>query len=429
MNTQTTRRQFVQRAAAAGALGSFPAALGAQESGSKLKLGLIGCGWYGLVDAEAALKVGGVEVAALCDVDGEHLQSAADRVEKLQGSRPQLFKSYEELLRVAGLNAVIIATPPQWHALQLIAAVGQKLDVYCEKPLAYDIRECRAMAEAVKASGRVVQVGFQRRKNPAFQAVRSYLKEGRAGRIVCAEAVINFSASVKDAAPQQPPPSLDWNLWCGPAPLIPYSPQVGHKNWRLEQTTGHGHLVDWGIHLVDAARVILGAGHPKSVSACGGIYALKGAITTPDVLTAHFDFAACPLTWRHRIWGAAEYSPEVSNGLFLYGENETVFVTDDRWVVIPKAKGSERQVNTVSADAGKLHMAEFLRAVRTRQSPGCLIEDGLASTVAVKLAMIAYETGSRVVWDADSEQIVGNEAASALLKRAYRSPWMHPYGG
>lgn len=428
MNTHTTRRQFVQ-CGAIGALGSFPAVLGGQELGLRLKLGLIGCGWYGLVDVEAALAIGGVDVVALCDVDSEHLQSAADRVEKLQGSRPLMFKRYEELLKVAGLDAVVIATPPQWHALQLIAAVEQKLDVYCEKPLAYDIRECRAMADAVKASGRVVQVGFQRRKNPAFQAVRNYLQEGRAGRIVCAEAVINFTASVKDAAPQPPPPSLDWNLWCGPAPLIPYSPQVGHKNWRLEQSTGHGHLVDWGIHLIDAARVILGFGHPKSVSACGGIYALKGAITTPDVLTAHFDFASCPLTWRHRIWGAEEYAPEVSNGLFLFGERETVFVTDDRWVVIPKGKDAERQVNKVSAEAGKLHMEEFLHAVRTRQPPGCLIEDGLASTVAVKLAMIAYETGSQVVWDATSERIVGNVAASALLMRAYRSPWTHPVGG
>jgi len=208
--------------------------------------------------------------------------------------------------------------------------------------------------------------------------------------------------------------------------LIPYSEQVGHKNWRLEQTTGHGHLVDWGIHLIDAARVILGETVPQSVSASGGIYGLKGKITTPDVLTAHFDFASCPLTWRHRLWGAEEYTPEVSNGLFFFGENETVFVTDDRWVVIPKGKNAERQTNKAGADAGKLHMAEFLNAVRTRQQPGCTIEEGLRSTETVKLAMIAYETGGKVTWDSASEQIVGNAAAGALLKRAYRSPWTHP---
>lgn len=423
----TTRRRFVQVAAQTGcALTAAPAVLRGDGAARPLKLGLIGCGWYGLVDVEAAFKAGGVDVLAVCDVDSEHLLDAAAKIEKLQGRRPQTFKLYEDLLAVQELEAVIIATPPQWHALQLIAAVGRKLDVYCEKPLAYDIRECRAMADAVKASGRIVQVGFQRRQSPAFQAVRDYLREGKAGRVVCAEATINYTAGVKDATPQQPPASLDWDLWCGPAPLIPYSPQVGHKNWRLEQTTGHGHLVDWGIHLIDAARVILEEAAPMNVSACGGLYGLKGKITTPDVLTAHFDFATCPLTWRHRLWGAEEYAPEVSNGLFFFCEKETVFVTDDRWVVIPKGKNAERLVNKVSGDAGRLHMAEFLDAVRTRRQPGCPVEEGLRSTEAVKLAMIAYETGSKVIWDKDSAQIAGNPAASALLRRAYRSPWKHP---
>jgi predicted dehydrogenase len=85
-------------------------------------------------------------------------------------------------------------------------------------------------------------------------------------------------------------------------------------NWRLEKEFGQGHLVDWGIHLVDATRVILGETMPTAVSAGGGLYELKNKITTPDVLTAHFEFATCPLTWRHRIWGAEEYTPEVSNG-------------------------------------------------------------------------------------------------------------------
>lgn len=423
------RRSFVKAVAGLGIASRYSSALHAEEPQQKLKLGLIGCGWYGLVDVEAAFKVGGVEVVALCDVDSEHLQSASDKVEKLQGYRPRGFKHYEELLGTDGLDAVIIATPPQWHALQLIAAVEHKLDVYCEKPLAYDVRECRAMAEAVKASGRIVQIGFQRRQSLAFREVRDYLRAGQAGRIVCAEATINYKAGVKGTLPQPPPASLDWDLWCGPAPLLPYSPQVGHMSWRLEQTTGHGHLVDWGIHLIDAARVILGETSPKSVSASGGLYGLRGQITTPDVLTAHFEFASCPLTWRHRLWGATEYAPEVSNGIFFFGEKATVFVTDDRWVVIPRDKKAERQEHKAGADAGRLHMADFLSAVRSRVQPTCPIEEGLRSTVAVKLAMLAYETGGKIVWDADAENIVGNASAQALLKRDYRSPWRHPWQG
>ena len=129
------------------------------------------------------------------------------------------------------------------------------------------------------------------------------------------------------------------------------------------------------------------------------------------------------------MYGAAEYTPEVSNGVFFYGEKETVFVTDDRWVVIPKAKGAERQVTQIKADAGTLCMAEFLDAVRTRRAPGCPVEEGLKSTTAVKLAMIAYETGTRVNWDRATEHIVGNPDAAALLKREYRAPWKHPHAG
>ena len=419
-----SRRQFL--ASAAGAVAASTLHLRAAEAERKLKLGLIGCGWYGLVDVEAAFKVGGVEVIALCDVDTEHLRQGAEKVEKLQGNRPATFKDYRELLKSPGLDVVIIATPPHWHALQLIETLRHPVDVYCEKPLAYDVREGHAMVDAAARSGRLVQVGFQRRQSPAFRAVREHLQSGQAGRIVCADANIHYTAGTLDATPQLPPASLDWDAWCGPAPKIPYSPQVGHMNWRLEKTTGHGHLVDWGIHLIDAARMILGEGAPRSVAASGGLYQLKGKITTPDVLTAHFEFATCPLTWRHRIWGAEEYTPETSNGITFFGEQQTVFVTDDRWVVIPRGKNAERQVNRVEADAGKLHMAEFLKAVRTRQAPGCTVADAHISTSTVKLAMIAYETGAKIGWDAAREEIIGNPAAARLLRREYRTPWKHP---
>ncbi len=428
MNT-ITRRQFLgSTVAGTAALSQFGRLASAADTAPDhpLKLGLIGCGWYGLVDVEAAFKVGGVEVVALCDVDSGHLNAAADKVEKLQGKRPQTFKLHEELLQAPGLEALIIATPPHWHALPFIAAMARGLDVYCEKPLAYDIREGRAMVEAAKQSGRVVQIGFQRRQSLAFQAVRQHILDGQAGRIVSAEPQIHYTAGTTDATPQAPPATLDWDRWCGPAPKIPYSPQVGHMNWRLEKTTGHGHLVDWGIHLIDATRFILGLGLPRTITASGGLYALKDKITTPDVLTAQFEFDACPVIWRHHIWGAEEFDPDVSNGIFFYGEKETIFATDDHWTVIPRGKNKDRQEHAAPADAGTLHMADFLAAVRARRQPVCLIEDAFRSTATVKLAMIAYDTGTKITWDEKAEDIVGNPAAAALLKREYRAPWKHP---
>ncbi len=423
------RRHFLGATLAGGAAVApwLARAAGAGDAGGKLKLGLIGCGWYGMVDVEAAFKVGGVEVVALCDVDSQHLKDSADRVEKRQGARPRTFKDYAELLAVPGLDAVIVATPPHWHALQFLAALERKLDSYCEKPLAYDVREGQAMVEMARKAGRIVQIGFQRRQSAAVRQARDYLREGKAGRIVQVEAQIHYTAGMKDATPQAPPASLDWDLWCGPAPKLAYSPQVGHFAWRLEKEIGHGHLVDWGIHWIDAIRWVLGEGMPEAVTATGGLYYFKGQITTPDVLTAHFDFKTCPVTWRHRIWGGAEYSPDVSNGIFFMGEKETVFVADNRWVVIPRDTKLERRVIEANRDAGTEHMREFLEGVRARRQPSCLTEDAWQSTATVQLAMASYETGTRVVWDAGTRQVVGNPAAAKLMRREYRAPWKHPF--
>jgi len=396
-------------------------------SDRKLKLAVIGCGNYGMANIRAAFKVGGVEIVALCDVDSQHLKDGADKVAETQGTRPKTFKHYEELLETVPLDAVVIATPPQWHALPFLAALQRDLHVYCEKPLAYDVREGRAMVEAARKKDVVVQIGFQRRQSPAIQQAREYIRAGNLGRIIQAEAQIHYNAGMRDATPQDPPTSLDWDLWCGPAPKLPYSPQVGHFAWRLEKTTGHGHLVDWGIHLIDATRWILGETTPRAVQASGGLYYFKDKITTPDILTVQFDFETCPVFWRHRIYGASEYTPEVSNGIFLYGEIGTVFVTDRRWVIIPRDKNKQRIEHKVSADMGKVHMAKFLDAVRRNGQPACTIEDGYRSTTTVKLAMISYDVGERIVWDEDTEQIVGNPAAAEKLMRRYRAPWKHPY--
>jgi predicted dehydrogenase len=394
-----------------------------------LKMGVIGVGWYGMVDAKAALKAGGVEVIAICDVDSDHLKKNAEELEKLQGKRPKTFKLYQDLLELKELDAVIIASPPHWHPLQFISALKKGLDVYCEKPLSYDIREGRAMVDAAKKYGQIVQVGFQRRQNKAFHEAKQFIDDGKAGEIVQVDAQIHYRAGAKDSTPHNPPTSLDWDLWCGPGPKIPYSEQVGHFNWRLEKTSGHGHLVDWGIHLIDGTRMILGLDAPNKIIASGGLYYMKDKITTPDTLTVHYEFDRCPVVWRHRLWGAEEYAPEVNNGIFFYGDKATVYVHDSRWLVIPKGKNKERQEFKSKTDAGLNHMVNFLKSVRERKQPSCSIEDGYKSTATVQLGMVAYESESVIKWDAATETISDNQSASNLLKRDYRTPWKHPYQG
>lgn len=412
-------------------LGTTSAVLTAAHLGhaaqEKIKTGLIGCGWYGMVDTKAALKTEAMEMVAVCDVDSEHRNNATDEIEKLQGQRPKEYKDYRELLEQSDLDAVIIATPPQWHALPFIAACEKGVDIYCEKPMAYDIREGRAMVNAAKKAGRIVQFGFQRRQSAAYQAAAAFVQAGKAGEIKQVEAQINYGPGRKDPTPKDPPASLDWDMWCGPSPLLPYAECRGHFNWRLEKHTGHGHLVDWGIHLIDAVRVTLKESTPKKIQAHGGLYYLGDWINTPDILSVNFAFDTCPVIWSHRMWGAVEYNPNIKNGVLFYGTDATVFATDRSWEVVPK-KG-EKQVYQAKTEggAGYLHMLDFVKAVHTRNQPNCLPLDAFHSTATVQLGMIAYETDTTVRWDEPSEQIINNPQVAKLLKRDYRKPYKHPY--
>jgi predicted dehydrogenase len=433
-------RQAMQRRVFLGALAAGAATLGrragADETKKKIRLGVIGCGWYGGVVLDAAYKAGGVETLALCDVDSDHLEKTAQKVAGLQGSAPRAFRDWREMLDAPGLEAVVIATPPHWHALPFIEACRRGLDIYCEKPLAYDVREGRAMVDAAKGSGRVIQIGFQRRHSEAIRQAKEYIAGGAPGKIVAVAAQIHYPAELVDPTPVAPPPTLDWDFWCGPAPKLPYSKQVGHFHWRLEEAYGNGHLVDWGIHWIDAVRNVLGLGMPRTVQAAGGLYRLKGRITTPDVLTAHFEFDGCPVTWTHRIFGQAEYAPETSIGMLFYGEKETVFLTDTRYEVIPAAKpgapptpaGERRKVDARN-DQQTDHVAEWLDAVRTRGKVSCPPEEAFRSTATVQLAMVALKAGRRVDWDGATEQVRDDPKAAALLKREYRGPWAHPWKG
>ncbi len=240
------RRSFLQKASAgtAGVVTSF--SLPAFMREPKIKVGLIGCGWYGMVIVNATFKVGGVEIVAVCDVDSEHLENSAREIEKLQGNLPKKFKDYRELLEMKNLEAVIIGTPPQWHALQFVAACEKGLHIYCEKPLAYDVEEGKAMVKAAGKAGNIVQIGFQRRQSVSFQKTKELIENGTTGKIHQIVAQIHYNPGQEDTTIQEPPASLDWDAWCGPAPKLPYRPSIAHKAWRLEKEYGNGHLVDWG---------------------------------------------------------------------------------------------------------------------------------------------------------------------------------------
>jgi len=426
------RRTFIEKSALGAAAFTSTFYIPSFGRNSNIKVGLIGAGWYGMVISEAALKVGGLEITAVCDVDSEHLRESAEKLESLQGSKPKTFKHYEELIELEDLDAVFIATPPQWHALQFIAACEKGLDIFCEKPLSYDPMEGLAMVKAAENAGNIVQIGFQRRQSAAYEHAKKYITDGKAGDIHQIVAQINYRANPGDNTVQDPPSSLDWDEWCGPAPKLDYRPSIGHFSWRLEKEYGNGHLVDWGIHHIDAIRLIMEEEIPSEFTATGGIYALKDRITTPDTLTANMAFEKAPVVWQHRMWGAGGTNPEFNNGIFFHGDQATIFVSDNRFFVRPVDDDEEITDLNLPTEGGmqERHMADFLDAARLKDPSkiSCTVEDGFASSTTVQLAMMAYETESTVKWDNQSKTIVDNPEAETLLKREYRENWQHPAG-
>ena len=423
------RRKFLEMASFGSAAAATSLYFPQFTQERKIKIGLIGAGWYGMVDVVAALKTGGVEVTGICDVDSAHLTSSADEIEKLQGIRPKTFKYYHDLLDMKGLEVVIIGTIPHWHALQFIEACNKGLDIYCEKPLAYDVMEGLAMVKAANKAGNIVQIGFQRRQAESFKKVKELIEGGRIGEVHQIVAQIHYNPGPQDTKIQPPPASLDWEEWCGPAPKLDYRPSIGHKSWRLEKEYGNGHLVDWGIHHIDIIRKITGEEMPSEIHAAGGLMALKGQITTPDTLTARFEFQKAPVIWQHRLWGNGDVTREFSNGIFFYGEKGTIFSEDSKVVIFPTGKEAKREDMAIPTPLMQENMVEnFLDAVRKRD-PGlisCTPEDAFRSTATVQLAMISYNTNSVVRWNKETNEITENQAASALLKREYRGKYIHP---
>ena len=170
------RRNFLRNGSIGSAALFTSLNISAHSQEKKIKVGLIGCGWYGMVITKAALKDGNVEVLAICDVDTEHLTKSAEELEKLQGKKPVTYKLYEDLLDHKGLEVIFIASPPHWHALQFIAACEKGYDIYCEKPLAYDIQEGLAMVNAAQKAENIVQLGFQRRQSEAFGKTKEIIQ-------------------------------------------------------------------------------------------------------------------------------------------------------------------------------------------------------------------------------------------------------------
>ena len=446
------RRDFLKSSAAAGAAAM---ALNAHVAGAadqkKVRVGLIGTGWYGKCDLFRLIQVSPVEVVSLCDVDKKMLADAAEMTAQRQASKktPRTFADYREMLKERDLDVVLIATPDHWHALPMIAAVEAGADVYCQKPISVDVREGEAMLAAARRHNRVVQVGTQRRSTPhLIEAKREFIDSGRLGKIGLVETYCYYHMRARDNPPdEQPPANLDYEMWTGPAPLRPYNRLAHPRKWRAFTEYSNGIVGDMCIHMLDCARWMLGLGWPKSVSSAGGILVQKDSkANISDTQTATFDFPEFPVTWTHRTWGTPP-DPKYPWGLTIYGDKGTLKASVNGYDFIPQGRGeavhkdvvmeleqypedkTEKDLEKHVAPAIRGHMKNFLDCIGTRGKPVADIEQGHISTASCILANLSMKLGGRALaYDQGKGEVRGDPEATALLKRPYRSPWVHPAG-
>jgi predicted dehydrogenase len=441
------RRQFLH-AGAAGLTATASDLLAFADMKPK-RVGLIGSGWYGKCDLFRLIQVAPVEVVSVCDVDKKMLAEAVDLIAERQAShkKPRSFSDYRELLKEKDLDIVIVGTPDHWHALPMIAAVEAGADVYVQKPISVDVVEGQAMVAAARKHKRVVQVGTQRRSTPHIAEARdTILKEGKLGKIGLVEVYCYYHMRAKDNPPLSTPPDyLDYEMWTGPAPLRPYD-MIPHKRWwRAFMEYGNGIMGDMCIHMLDMVRWMADLGWPKSISSSGGILVDKsGKSNIADTQSATFDFGDLQVVWQHRTWGESP-DPKYPWGATFYGDKGTLKVSVmgydytplggnakpvhvdvayelDKYPVDKTEKDLEKHV----APAIRQHMRDFLKAIETRGKPVADIEQGHISTASCILANLSMKLGRTLTWDAEKQQVVGDDEANKLLRRPYRQPWVHP---
>ncbi len=450
---QPSRRDFLSRsskAATALTLGLAATSQAAPGSNSRIRLGFIGVGNRGSQLLHSFMKHDDMEVAAICDVYQPYLSRNRSQVDQrllaeLQGRIPAMgedlgdrvarYSDFRRLLDQKDIDAVVIATPDHWHAIQTIAAMEAGKDVYVEKPLSITVHEGRRMVEAAKRTGRVAQVGLHRRSAGLYRQAHRLVQSGKIGKVTVARAyrISNmYPQGIGHDPDAKPVRGLDWDMWLGPKPSRPYQDNVTPYKFRWWKAYS-SQMANWGVHYCDTIRWVLGDEAPTSVSAHGGRFGVDDDRTVPDTMEAIFELPSKALA----IFGQYEAcgGPAVAQGEIEFrGTLANLFTGSEGngYAVVPTRPGQFQTAKSpvkaeesgrIDGDLTDQHTRNFLDCVKSRKTCRCDLETGHRSTTFALLANIALWTRSRLDWDARSEKIVDNEQANQFLHYEYRKPW------
>ena len=419
-----TRRNFMTGAAAtAFSLSAWQRAHGANEN---IRIAVVGTGGRGAAHIDGYTKLKGVQLVALCDVDSEHVDAAADKLEK-KSIKVEKYTDYRKLLANKDIDAISIATPNHQHSIQAIWAMQAGKDVYCEKPISHNVWEGRKVVEAAASSGKICASGTQSRSNPGMIESVKYIQDGKLGKIQYVRGLCyKRRASIgKVDGPQTPPKTLDYDQWCGPARMLPLTRKKLHYDWHWVWETGNGDLGNQGIHQMDIARWILGENKlsPKIFS-IGGRFGYVDDGETPNTMMTIHDYATAPLIFEVRGLPAKPAK-----------EGEKEEMDDLKGVkvgVITQCEGGSLVMASYNAGKafdkeGKLiqefkgegdHFKNFIEAVqnRTQNTLHASILEGHLSSALCHTGNISLRLGKTSSPDAIREKLKGNAVAQETFE-------------
>ena len=425
------RRQFIKQTSAGMASIAVPSFFYHHEP-AIYTTALIGTGWWGMNILDEAIRSGKTKIVALCDVDKRFLLPAAEKVKSLTGKSPAIYTDYRELIQKEKPQVAIIATPDHWHALIAIEAINSGAHVYLEKPISHTINEGKAIVKAARANKRIVQVGTHRRVSPHNISGMEFLKSGKAGKIGMVRAFVHYGGNAGTKIPDaQVPEGLDWNMWCGPAPLVNYNPSIHPKGFRQHLDFANGQLGDWGIHWMDQILWWTEEKGPRKIFSTAARHIKNDSTDAPDTQVVNYAFESFSATWEHRLYAANE--AEKSNiGCYFYGTEGTFHMGWlDGWTFYPSNTNhqiihQEPVLHTIDKNNIRELWNDFMVSIAENRLPVCDIQTGHRSTTMSLLGMLSAKLGRSVDWDPEKEVFLNDPAATALLKRDYRKPWQYP---
>ena len=418
------RRQFIRQGSLTTlGLAFLPAFAQKVSPSDRLRIAVVGLGGMGTQHLKWFAALPEVEVVALCDVDRDHLDSALKTLSGMQQqSTAQGYADFRRVLDRKDIDAISCATPDHWHAQIATLAFKAGKDVYGEKPLSYDIEEGQRMLKAMNRHQRVFQMGNQIHASDNFHRVVEIIRSGELGKI-------HTVRLWKTGAPpdlgqpkiQAPPPTLDWDMWLGPAPYTDYTPQRCHFTYRYFLDYSGGVFADFWCHIADVVYWSLNPQGLKTVEARG--QAPQGFNDAPQWLDVDYEFDDLKLYWTHEppmVPGAAERHI----GAYFEGEKGTLLCDyNSRIITLNGETVQDLPYVPVTLERSPGHQQNFVNAVKTRTQPESNLEYARRMTLPMHLALISYRLGRKLNWNSRKEKFVDDKEANGMLHREYRKKW------